>query len=193
MLKLVLILLTAYYGFLLHKSAYQYYRMFTDHRIDNRVLASDWIYENIPENAIIILDTLFPPYSPKIFSRNYNVTLASFNYPWVWKNEYLSKGFEYYFKQNMSTKKNFKTILLYSKRANFNLEMMPFPNGSFIVISSYAYGRYYQDFVLKQTPELTQKARNYYDFIKQQNLVKEFVGKGPKISIYKIKSPIPIQ
>ena len=190
-LKLVLILLTVYYGFLFHNSAYKYYQMFTDHRIDNRILASNWIYENISENSIIILDTLLSTYSPKIFSRNYNVTLASFDYPLVWKNEYLSKGFEFYFNQNKGTKKNFTTILLFSLRANFSLKTIPFPMGSFIVISSYAYGRYYQDFVLKQTPELTQKARKYYDFIKQQSLVKEFVGKGPKISIYKINLPIP--
>ncbi len=163
---------------------------------DTRIIASKWIQENIPKNASILLDGHIQHYLPRVFSSNKTVTLANFSSTITnhFTNDILLKGFNFYFVDKYyKDNKRFKVYIRSTGPGNISLMengRYGFYKDTYVVISSMIYDRYFKDVVVTQHPGLCTYLQNYYQLIQSQEHIKTFTGKGPKISIYRVKEDI---
>ncbi len=189
-----LILLAGYYTFTLENSAYSYYQGLTDQREDTRVLASDWIQENIPANSTVALDVFLGNYLPNVFSSNVATTVILIGYEpilRIGRNTFLIEALQMYMHNSEVRAKNkpLQVSLIFAKSQGFHRVAIPTP--SFIVTTSSNYKRFYTQRALINPPQQTRRAREFYDYIHSQELVKRFSGRGPDISIYRFAEAPP--
>ena len=116
-----------------------------------------------------------------------SVTLGDFDYPFAGRNQLLVDGFKHYFKTHRGETKKLWVAYFYARKHGFDTKKLERLHGGYVVLSSSTYNRYYNKNALKNDPELTRRARRFYDAVRQLEPVKLFSGQGPEIGIYRIR------
>jgi hypothetical protein len=156
---------------------------------DTRILAAQWLEENLPSGAVVQLEGAFPQYLPPLFSKSSATTLAMTPLnPDMLRNSLLRNAFDEYYTRERTKRRSLDVVLLRHHR--YNPKHFFVQQGSYIVTSSHIYDRYFEDYLEKQSPLLTRNARAIYSEIRSQELVKHLEGRGPVIDIYRVHTPI---
>jgi len=162
---------------------------------DNRVLASRWIEQNISAGSSVVLEGFLPHYLPHVFSSDAKTELTGLNYllPPLVKNELLVAGFSHYMTETASVSKPFQVrIMDETMAAQYDPRALSVKAGDYMVISERIYKRFYQEHFKRQSPQLARNAQGFYRFIRDQEPVQRFEGRGPTIEIYRVRpQPAP--
>ena len=159
---------------------------------DTRVVAARWIRENLPPGSGIVLDGTIPHYHPVIPATDPRVHLENLGYPWPMAEKPLyGRAYRDYYMRSVAPGPVWQVGILPAEAGGFDLSKLTFRAGVYVVLSS----SYYKRFFLPQTdrshPELAAAARRYYGFIRSQQPVMQFSGRGPTIEIWRITGSVP--
>jgi hypothetical protein len=171
-----------------HNHFNSYWLAVNDDRIDNRIIASDWIKNNLPPNSNIVLIGFLSQYMPNVYTKDKKFTLDNFYYPYVERSKIVSNGFDIYYNSHADDDRGFNARIINGQRIDYDMALMDLPPDSYVAISSQIYNRYF-DYSIPEPPGkeiLYDNARNFYQYIREQELVKSFQGRGPKIDIYRV-------
>lgn len=157
---------------------------------DSRVAAARWIETHFPAGTLVVLEGHLPHYQPALYTPNWATQLAIFNYayPHVAENRLLMAGLKHYLDEAKTTRKPFRVVLMdQNMNTGYDMTRMRIPAGSYVVISSVVYNRFYRENVMRQSPQLARNAQAFYALIRAQEPVKQFSGRGPKIDIFRMR------
>jgi len=163
---------------------------FRDKPEDTRVIASAWIAEHLPAGASVVLEGFLPHYLPHVFSHNPKTELGGQNYLMapVTGNQQLMNAFYFYMQQAAGSAKRFNVRLMSENmRTGYDPRAVAFRAGEYVVISSAIYRRFDQPNLQRQSPQLAHNAQVFYRFVRSQQPVKIFEGRGPTIEIYRMR------
>ncbi len=193
----IFIFFIIYYSSNLYGNVLRHYQRWPKHENDTRVEAKNWIQQNFPTNFKIWLEGQIPHYLPKIFANDKIIDriipLGFYLIPS--QNKILDEAFEYYCSQAKTKYKKFDVQLVGNHAANpwtVNIleRVQKIKPGDYVVISNYVYSRYYSANTVQQFSKITSEAQNYYTFLRKQEHVKSFKGRGPDIDIYCIRDSL---
>lgn len=157
---------------------------------DTRVTASRWIREHLPAGSDIVLEGPLAHYWPRVFSPHAPTTLvvSQYYYPFMQRNRVLMEGFRRYYAEALRTEKPFRVSpMMGNEQADYDMTRLRLPAGAYVVLTDYAYRRYYGPPVTRDQPALAQNAQAFFAFVRAQEPVRTFTGAGPTIEIYRMR------
>ena len=187
---LLLVAVAVLYTAALAGNAPKFFEGFRALPTDTRVASARWIEQNLPTGALVVLEGHLPHYHPALYTPNWATQLAADNYAYlhVAQNRLLMAGLKDYLDRAKSTRKPFRLVLMDKNIATgYDMTRMRLAAGSYVVISSTIYNRFYRENVMTQSPTLAQNAQAFYAFIRTQEPVAQFSGRGPKIDIFRMR------
>jgi tetratricopeptide (TPR) repeat protein len=175
------------------KGVIHYLNIVTTSDRDTRIIAGDWIKDNLPKTSIIILDGFIQHYLPRVLSVRQQDSLNNsyFNIMGaIGRNEFLLKSFDYYYARQLQENSPFEAIAMdYTFRIRYVPDHMHLPVGAYVVISDRIYNRFHQERTKSIAPQVTRNALAFYDYVTSQKHIKKFSGYGPEIDIYQLVEP----
>lgn len=163
-----------------------------DVRKDTRLLSREWINQHLPERSRIWVDGVHSHYYPKVLPTEKAADLHLHDGFLPQERALIKAGFELYYAREKEASKAYDVRILgqdgYYDKFSDRLKLVK--PGDYVMISSWVYDRYYDRGAMNGLEKLAAEAREYYAIVREQECVAAFKGKGPEITVYKIKEDL---